>query len=279
MSSTVTSSNASQNEKGTVEGRGSKGSPVSKWLPVTLLAFTTVALAVPLVILKRQRSNMLTKTLGKGPENAPPRRTGAGTIPPLLTTSVPKSASSLSEGPPVRRSSIPSTPSIASSSSTPSAASPISTAKTSGASVSPNEEDDFNYALYSAKAFGIATLLVSVGAMATVGVVQYTMGVKDAREFGDRMRNAVLSRMPVLSSRIHRTPDAEDHGHDPELLNTLSSNNHEQQQLPTEEWTWNAAENRLREAFDKDGFSGWGLALLQELEAEGRVEREKRGHA
>ena len=42
------------------------------------------------------------------------------------------------------------------------------------------------------------------------------------------------------------------------------------------EWDWSAAEDRLRNAFDRDGFSGWAEAAMRELEAEGALERAKR---
>ena len=79
--------------------------------------------------------------------------------------------------------------------------------------------------------------------------------------------------MPILSSRIHRQPETED-GDSllPPDLPPLSVAD------AADEWTWPAAEKRLREAFDKDGFYGWAAAAMQELEAEGRIERAKRGH-
>ena len=41
-------------------------------------------------------------------------------------------------------------------------------------------------------------------------------------------------------------------------------------------WNWPDDEQRLRTAYDKDGIGAWREAALQELEAEGRLEREKR---
>ena len=91
------------------------------------------------------------------------------------------------------------------------------------------------------------------------------------------MRLAILSRMPVLSARIHRPPEPEDGDAllPPEPLATTDSPS---TPLDTEEWTWTAAESRLKEAFDKHGFYGWAAAMMRELEAEGRLERSKRGH-
>ena len=83
------------------------------------------------------------------------------------------------------------------------------------------------------------------------------------------MRNGVLRNMPLLSSRIHRPPDATDH---PKDGPSLAPN----PQGDDIEWDWSAAEDRLRNAFDKDGFSGWAEAAMRELEAEGALERAKR---
>lgn len=97
------------------------------------------------------------------------------------------------------------------------------------------------------------------------------------------MRLAVLTRLPVLSSRIHRPPEPEDGDAllpPPQALRSESSDTLSTSAQPTsDEWSWAAAEQRLRVAFEKHGFTGWAAAVMQELEAEGRVERAKRGHA
>lgn len=81
------------------------------------------------------------------------------------------------------------------------------------------------------------------------------------------MRNSLLRNMPLLSSRIYRPPEDKDHPKDgPSLIL-----NYEEP-----EWTWSAAEERLGNAFEKDGFSGWIEAAMKELEAEGAIERSKR---
>ena len=94
------------------------------------------------------------------------------------------------------------------------------------------------------------------------------------------MRLLVRTHMPALSARIHRATTEEDH--------TLTIANSPHQDVPSVpgirggqegEWRWPEAESRLRSAFDRDGFSGWVDAALQELEAEGQLERTKRGHA
>lgn len=82
------------------------------------------------------------------------------------------------------------------------------------------------------------------------------------------MRHAVLTKLPVLSYRIYR-PAVSDQDCDvsPQTGNPA----------PVVEWNWREAENRLREAFDKDGFYGWASAALEEVEAEATVERARRG--
>ncbi|KAI0634675.1 hypothetical protein C8Q77DRAFT_1054007 [Trametes polyzona] len=252
-SSSASSSSSARQDPPEVDGYraifGKDKKPVPKWVPIALLAFSTVAMSVPIVMLRRHRA----ATLGKALAEAPP--------------------------PPTRRSTSAGIP-IAN----PNATSLPPQAKLADASSSSTKpEDNFNGALHCAKAFGIATLLVGVGATTTIWGVRRYMGVETTQEFADRMRLAILSRMPQLSARIHRPPAPED-----EESSSLSESHIEAASTPAtsitlsesevEGWTWPAAEQRLREAFDKDGFSGWAAAALRELEAEGRLERTKRGH-
>lgn len=78
-----------------------------------------------------------------------------------------------------------------------------------------------------------------------------------------------MEKMPMLSSRIHRVLGSE-----------VDDEAGQQAQAPSDSvnpaWKWEDAENRLRAAYDKDGFSGWAEAALKELEAEGEVERLRR---
>lgn len=83
------------------------------------------------------------------------------------------------------------------------------------------------------------------------------------------MRSALLRKLPSLSARIYRLPEATDHPEDGPPLVPIAQGN-------DVEWNWSAAEDRLRNAFDKDGFSGWAEAAMRELEAEGALERSKR---
>ncbi|CDO72835.1 hypothetical protein BN946_scf185002.g20 [Trametes cinnabarina] len=221
---------------------------VPKWVPVALLAFSTVAMTVPILMLRRQRA----ATLGKALAEAPP--------------------------PPTRRSASMGVP-IANPTSTflPPSQSHVPGSTSAGTT---HQEDNFNGALHCAKAFGIATLLVGVGATTTVWGVRRYLGVETTQEFADRMRMAILDRMPGLSARIHRPPAPEDGDatvlSEPVPEAALSPPPLSQEEV--EQWTWAAAEGRLKEAFEKDGFSGWAAAALRELEAEGCLERTKRGH-
>lgn len=169
---------------------------------------------------------------------------------------------------------------------------PIRTASSSGSAVSLSEAlphrsiptrsqpvDDFNGAFHSAKAFGIATGLVMAGATVTILGVRAYLGVDNTAEFAREMRQAVMTRMPALSSRIHRPPTPEDNEPVEEIPPTGPPPLLAQRGSGEAEWTWPAAERRLTVAFEEKGFSGWATAAFEELEAEGQVERKKRGHA
>lgn len=45
--------------------------------------------------------------------------------------------------------------------------------------------------------------------------------------------------------------------------------------LDGEDWTWDAAQERLERAFERGGFTGWLAAAAQEMDAERRLERKK----
>jgi len=75
----------------------------------------------------------------------------------------------------------------------------------------------------------------------------------------------------MLSSRIHRAPESEGEEEGGQQVQTVLDG-------VDRAWKWEDAENRLRAAYDKDGFSGWAEAALKELEAEGELERLRREH-
>ncbi|KAG1802531.1 uncharacterized protein BJ212DRAFT_1487329 [Suillus subaureus] len=132
-------------------------------------------------------------------------------------------------------------------------------------------EQFFNGPLYTLKAFGIATALVTLGATASIWGVMRALDARNTNEFAERLRHAVLTKLPVLSYQIYRP--AEPHQDD-------ASSDSAQTKNPASEpveWNWQEAEIRLREAFDKGGFHSWASAALVEVEAEATVERAKRG--
>lgn len=57
--------------------------------------------------------------------------------------------------------------------------------------------EDFNAALYGAKAFGIATLFVSVGAVTTIWGLKTILGVRDVRILGNTLSNG-LFMIPMI---------------------------------------------------------------------------------
>jgi hypothetical protein len=89
-----------------------------------------------------------------------------------------------------------------------------------------------------------------------------TVGPK-TQEFADYMRTLIRSKMPIMVARIHRMPDTE-----------IPPSHNGGDAI---EWSWNEAEKRIWEAYDRDGFMGWMRAALVETEEEAKVERAKRG--
>ncbi|KAF9788571.1 hypothetical protein BJ322DRAFT_1049749 [Thelephora terrestris] len=210
--------------------------PVPKWVPVVLLGISTVALGVPIVFLKRQRA---AQALTKAPP--PRRRAGPSPIPRAGPTTAMPAAPRVD---PIH----------------------VSNAPKAETPVDPG----FNSALYSAKAFGVATTLATVGAFVGVWTVQASLGVQTAEEFAMKMKRTLVEKMPMLSSRIHRQIESE--VGDDEAGEGV-------QTLPGEVgtgWTWEDAEGRLRAAYGKGGFLGWAEAALREVEAEGEHERLRR---
>ncbi|KZT07910.1 uncharacterized protein LAESUDRAFT_697949 [Laetiporus sulphureus 93-53] len=242
--------------------KNGKKESVPIWVPLTLIAFSTAALVVPIVLFRRQRAALLEQSLAKPPP--PPRRTNVGVTPPARTTL-------LGSAPPPRRST---TPSAALPSSVPSSA---DTAKLETEAAG----DYFNGVLYSAKAFVIATTLVGVGAVATVWGVKTALGVRDTQEFAQRMRLLIMDSMPNLSARIHQAlHDEEERAFPSEAItHTITNENMDANSKASIEWSWPDAETRLKAAFEKDGLVGWGEAVLHELETEAKINRSKRGHA
>lgn len=93
------------------------------------------------------------------------------------------------------------------------------------------------------------------------------------------MRYLVVAKMPMFSERLHRPLEPADHG----LVGASEGLDDSVSLEPTfsvasehEPWTRAASEQRLGEAFDKGGLSGWFSQLMHELEKEGDLERKSK---
>jgi len=241
------------------------------------LAVTTVALAVPIVFFRRQRSNALLNTV-------PPRRAGdpsslASRLTPI--PSIPPSNVTVTQWPPPRRRNGGTTSFQGSRPTIPvsSASSTFTAVESDEFNDRPMPNDEFNAPLYTAKAFGIATLIVSVCASAAVWSVKTGLDIKDVRanatplaimnahltdtpvqtrEFGDRMRATVITQLPYLSHQIRRPhDDSEAPLSAPDTDANL-------------EWQWTEVEKRLNKALDEGGASAWVETFVAELEREER---------
>ncbi|KAI9434865.1 hypothetical protein H4582DRAFT_747755 [Lactarius indigo] len=230
------------------------------------------ALAVPLVLLRRQRartsalSNSVSSSMVT---SAPPvRRAPTRGVPP--TAPPPRAAQALTPA------STKATPSVEASSS-------------SAAFSRIAQEDGFNGALYSLKAFSIATALVVAGGAASVWGVKTYLGVRDTQEFASTMRLSLLTKWPLLASRIHRASDSAPLPPPIPLPVTISSASKPDADLPppppptsvpeVDGWTWPAAQARLAEAYEHGGVARFAETAAGELEAEAELERRKRGLA
>lgn len=101
--------------------------------------------------------------------------------------------------------------------------------------------------------------------------------VLQTQEFAARMRYHVQTKMPGLLARLHRPPEEEDHTLTVWNSPTLAGEVPQVVVKDDIEWAWPDAESRLKAAYETDGFSGWAQAALEELEAEGKTERRRRG--
>ncbi|KAF5380071.1 hypothetical protein D9615_006262 [Tricholomella constricta] len=205
---------------------------------------TSIALAIPLVFLARQRKNVIRKALNES-STAPPRRRG-----PASTGIAARKPISTASG----------TAETTSSSSSTEFKSPGT-----GELLSAISRVDFSTAIFAGKAFAIATGIVTVGGVALAVGVKSMMGVSDTREFADRMRMIVWRGLPSLTSKIHRPPEVGDEG----VPVPVSME-------PDPTWTWEEAEKRLQAAYDKGGFPAWVQTAMKEMEDELKVERARR---
>ncbi|KAI0259082.1 hypothetical protein BC834DRAFT_908108 [Gloeopeniophorella convolvens] len=156
--------------------------------------------------------------------------------------------------------------------------------ESSEASLRASQEDGFNGALYSLKAFSVATAVVVVGGAAGVWGLKMYLGVKDTQEFASAMRLTLLTRWPLLTSRIHRSSDSPPLPPPISLPVTIPSTpdtdirHLSSPAVPdADSWNWPAAQARLAAAYERGGIAQFAETAAGELEAEAEVERRKRG--
>ena len=171
--------------------------------------------------------------------------------------------------------------------------------------IANENNDNFNGALHSLKAFSIATALVVAGGAASVWGVKTYLGVRDVRhdshncryhrspiprqtqEFASAMRLTLLTKWPLLASRIHRASDSAPLPPPIPLPVMMSSASEPDADLPPPAaaipeaggWTWSAAQARLTAAYEHGGVARFAETAAGELEAEAELERCKRGLA
>ncbi|KAF9476047.1 hypothetical protein BDN70DRAFT_882959 [Pholiota conissans] len=245
MSSSSTASSARDDASSTdPSSLPQKLTKVPIWIPISAFIGTSLALAIPLLMLRRRG---ITKLSLKDASAPPPRRAQPGATVPQ--TSASSTAVSSSE---------PVVTSLRTEIETPSV----------GEMMSALSKMNASSALLAAKAFGIATALVVAGGAGIAWSVRTTMDVHDVRDFGQKMRYLMWKSMPDLTSRILRPPEF-DEQHRHVALHALED-------VPLETWSWEQSQKRLQRAYDEGGFMLWAQMALREMELEARVEREKR---
>ncbi|KAL1682687.1 hypothetical protein EV122DRAFT_259070 [Schizophyllum commune] len=238
---------------------------VPLWLPISLVAFSGAAIATPLLFLRWQRKAALAESLNKISVSAASQMANAPTA-----RSAAKSKSLLSafivdqkELDAAAASAPPTSAGPAFSASWRSNHDPFDDDDDFKAPTAP-PDPNFNAALYTAKAFGIATAMVVAGAFAGIQGAMYYFDVDDARQFGRHMRLMILEKMPGLTAQIHRAPDEPS----PEPAAPVPP-------AVEQDWKWEDAEARLRRAFETGGLAGWAEAAAKEVEVEDRIQRKK----
>ncbi|KAF8967378.1 hypothetical protein BDZ97DRAFT_1609186, partial [Flammula alnicola] len=223
------------------------------WVPISAFIGTSLALAIPLLMIRRQRGSITRLSL-KDSVAPPPRRGVSGSAAPLRPVS---SSTSSSVAEPV----ISSLRSESDSAGV-------------GEMMSALSRMNASSALMAAKAFGIATALVAVGGLGLTWAAKTALGVQDAREFGQKMRYMLWKSVPSLTSRIHRPPETDEERQQVHRVAPFGVEGLGEEQ--EEQWNWEQAEKRLMKAYEEGGFPLWAQTALREVEAEVRVERAKR---
>ena len=127
-------------------------------------------------------------------------------------------------------------------------------------------EDSFNGALYSLKAFGIATALVITGAAASLWGGKAYLGVKDACICSSMSRTSHA----FMAWHIPPIPASEAPADEPPLKTAAVPDD-------VDRWNWPAAQARLAAAYERGGVAQFAEAAVGEPEAEWELERRKRG--
>ncbi|TFK33645.1 hypothetical protein BDQ12DRAFT_738659 [Crucibulum laeve] len=230
-------------------------SKLPAWLPISAFIGTSLALAIPLLMIRKSRSS-LTSSMNKAGAAPPPRRSGPSSskFMPGRSTPFPVQATK---------------PKMT-------AEKPDFTSPSTGELLSAISKADTSTAMYAGKAFAIATGLVTVfGVGLTLGVSSF-MGVNNAHDFGQRMRAIMWATLPSLSARIHRSPETQEEHQALRLALSSGMDSVTSSSVIDDSWTWEEAEKRLQKAYDEGGFPLWMQAALREMEAEVEVERRKR---
>ncbi|KAJ7671933.1 hypothetical protein B0H17DRAFT_191422 [Mycena rosella] len=230
-----------------------------RWLPLTVLGAGTLLVAAPLVYLwrvgKPQRLSLRAAA-------APPRRVGPSAL---------SSSASAASAAGTARFPLPAPEFPAGAPPPP----PVSAADWDDADADwgvppppPDPNDNFNAALYTFKAFGAATLIVSSLALAGILGLRAYFDTDNAADFGAKMRREIMLRMPLLAQRMRSAlgPPADD---------TPSPSPSQSQPEP---WKADEAEARLGAAYDAGGLGAWADAAAREVEAEARLEVQAREH-
>ncbi|KAF9061561.1 hypothetical protein BDP27DRAFT_326681 [Rhodocollybia butyracea] len=125
--------------------------------------------------------------------------------------------------------------------------------------------DNVNPVFEAIRALGTATLIVTATAFTGFWAVRTSMDVKNTEElvqsFTRNMRQMILTRMPIVSSRIHRV---------------LEDNEIDDSTVDPASWNWEDAQQRMKDAYDNEGLTAWTEVAVKELQAEERVERIRR---
>ncbi|KAF8177199.1 hypothetical protein BJ912DRAFT_930413 [Pholiota molesta] len=245
---------------------------VPLWIPISAFVGTSLALALPLFLLRRRGTSRL--ALSSRTAAPPPRRAHAGaTVPPSSPSSSGAASSTAADG---------GATSLRAEIETPSA----------GELMSALARVNADSGLLAAKAFGLATALVLAGGAGAAWAVRATMDVHDVIRTG----LGALTLTPALlgagvrredarrdgarraeSGRAHPAPPAADETplHTP-APGSSSSSSSEAAAAEAEAWSWEHSQRRLQRAYEDGGFALWAQVALREMELEAGVEREKR---